>query len=609
MPPGSPILRVDRLQVSTLAGRRIVDDVSFDMLPGEIVALVGESGSGKTTIGRAILRLLPNGLACTGGDITLRGESLTATPQRELRKIRGGSIAAVFQDPMASLNPSLKVGRQMMEALRLHEDVDAHEARLRCLAMLERVRIENPQRCFDEYPGKFSGGMRQRFMLASVLLTRPAVLIADEPTTALDAIVRREIMEQAVELTREVGTAILLVSHDLGMVAQYAERSVVLKGGRVMDQGDARQVLLQPRVDYTRTLLDAFPERALAGGGSTRRSPLVRVRNIDVAFRKGRRSILSRKEYVRAVKDVSFDIRSGEVLAVVGESGSGKSTVGKALVDLYKPSRGEILFANGIERSGGGKGGARTRPQVQMIFQDAGGSLDPRMTIKQAVAEPLRAGGIAAAAERLRRAKDMLAEVGLGDDMHDCYPHQLSGGQRQRVGIARAIVGGGDLIVADEPVSALDVSIQRQILDLLKQLHSAYGLTYLFISHDLDVVEELADRVMVMQRGCLVEIGSRDAVFDDPRHPYTRALLEATPRIRRVAPSRYALASLTNRHADPPLGHRFDVPVAEPPEHAVETACMVEVADDHFVRCIPSVERGGTAGSRGETDPEDLPWA
>jgi peptide/nickel transport system ATP-binding protein len=397
-------------------------------------------------------------------------------------------------------------------------------------------------------------------------------------------------MEQAVELTREVGTAILLVSHDLGMVAQYAERSVVLKGGRVMDQGDARQVLLQPRVDYTRTLLDAFPERALAGGGSTRRSPLVRVRNIDVAFRKGRKSILSRKEYVRAVRDVSFDIRSGEVLAVVGESGSGKSTVGKALVDLYKPSRGEIVFASCIEQSGGGKGDARTRPQVQMIFQDAGGSLDPRMTIKQAVAEPLRAGGIAAAAERLRRAKDMLAEVGLGDDMHDCYPHQLSGGQRQRVGIARAIVGGGDLIVADEPVSALDVSIQRQILDLLKQLHSAYGLTYLFISHDLDVVEELADRVMVMQRGCLVEIGSRDAVFDDPRHPYTRALLEATPRIRRVAPSRYALATLTNRHADPPSGHRFDVPVAEPPEHAVERACMVEVADDHFVRCIPSVE-------------------
>ena len=316
----------------------------------------------------------------------------------------------------------------------------------------------------------------------------------------------------------------------------------------------------------------------------------MRVRNIDVAFRKSRKSILSRKEYVRAVRDVSFDIRSGEVLAVVGESGSGKSTVGKALVDLYKPSRGEILFANRIERSGGEKGGARTRPQVQMIFQDAGGSLDPRMTIKQAVAEPLRAGGIAAAAERLRRAKDMLAEVGLGDDMHDCYPHQLSGGQRQRVGIARAIVGGGDLIVADEPVSALDVSIQRQILDLLKQLHSAYGLTYLFISHDLDVVEELADRVMVMQRGCLVEIGSRDAVFDDPRHPYTRALLEATPRIRRVAPSRYALATLTNRHADPPSGHRFDVPVAEPPEHAVERACMVEVADDHFVRCIPSVE-------------------
>lgn len=582
------ILMVDRLGIATDAGRRIVDGVSFDVQPGEIVALVGESGSGKTTVGRAVMGLLPAGLSQVSGDIVFQGRNLKAATQEELRRIRGSGIGAVFQDPMSSLNPSLTVGRQMMEALRLHEGIGGNPARRRCLDMLERVKIRDPQRCFDEYPGKFSGGMRQRFMLASVLLTRPALLIADEPTTALDAVVRREIMEQVVELTRITGTAVLLVSHDLAMVAQYAERSVVLRNGNVIDQGRSEQVLLQPRMDYTRHLLASSPQRASPGNTSNGADRLVEVSGLGISFRSKGKRLFSRNTDFHAVRDVSFDIRRGEVLAVVGESGSGKSTIGKALLALHAPSAGQITFSRKRSLVAGADHGASTRPRVQMIFQDASGSLDPRMTIEQSVAEPLRNSGVDDAEVRLRMARALLSEVGLGADKHDCYPHQISGGQRQRVGIARAIVGGSDLIVADEPVSALDVSIQRQILDLLKRMRDTYGLTYLFISHDLDVVEEIADRVMVMQKGCLVEIGTRDAIFDSPTHPYTRTLLEATPRLRRASSTHYSLATVTSSDAKAPEGFVFHLPDADP-DRAQPPGCrMVAVAEGHHVFCEPA---------------------
>lgn len=581
----TPTLQLDRLVIATDAGRKIVAGVSFDVLPGEIVALVGESGSGKTTIGRAVLGLLPPGLSRASGRILFQGRDLAAATPENLRRVRGRTIGAVFQDPMASLNPSLTVGLQMMEVLRLHEGIVGTMARQRCLEMLERVKISDPERCFEDYPGKFSGGMRQRFMLASVLLTRPALLIADEPTTALDAVVRREIMEQVVELTRVTGTAVLLVSHDLAMVAQYAERSVVLRDGSVVDDGRTESVLLQPRVGYTRELLASSPQRESSSddGGDT--GMLVDVKGLGIAFHRKGKHLLSRRTKFQAVKDVSFGIRRGEVLAVVGESGSGKSTIAKALLNLHAPSAGKIVFSveTGCSEDHGVPGSAR--PRVQMIFQDAGGSLDPRMTIERSVAEPLRNGDVHCRTERLRLARRILLEVGLDEDKHGSYPHQLSGGQRQRVGIARAIVGGSDLIIADEPVSALDVSIQRQILDLLKRMKQEYGLTYLFISHDLDVVEEIADRVMVMQKGCLVEIGTRDAIFDSPRHPYTRTLLEATPRIRRVAPSRYALATHASDASPPPEGYAFHLPGDDVDGCPSSERRMVTVAEGHQVCC------------------------
>lgn len=582
----TPTLQLDRLVIATDAGRKIVAGVSFDVLPGEIVALVGESGSGKTTIGRAIMGLLPPGLSRASGEIVFQGRDLAAATPEELRRIRGRTIGAVFQDPMASLNPSLTVGRQMMEALRLHEGVSGTIARQRCLEMLERVKISDPERCFEDYPGKFSGGMRQRFMLASVLLTRPALLIADEPTTALDAVVRREIMEQVVELTRVTGTAVLLVSHDLAMVAQYAERSVVLRDGSVVDDGRTESILLQPRVGYTRELLASSPQRGSSSGDGSGAGILVEVKGLGISFHRKGKHLLSRKTAFQAVRDVSFGIRRGEVLAVVGESGSGKSTIAKALLNLHAPSAGQIVFSVDGGRDGDDDGvPGSARPRVQMIFQDAGGSLDPRMTIEQSVAEPLRNGDIRCRTERLRLARRILLEVGLDEDKHDSYPHQLSGGQRQRVGIARAIVGGSDLIIADEPVSALDVSIQRQILDLLKRMKQEYGLTYLFISHDLDVVEEIADRVMVMQKGCLVEIGTRDAIFDSPRHPYTRTLLEATPRIRSVSPSRYALATKVSDASPPPDGYAFHLPGDDAAAWPSSARRMVAVAEGHHVCC------------------------
>ncbi len=579
------VLRVDRLGIATDAGRRIVDGVSFDVQPGEIVALVGESGSGKTTVGRAVMGLLAPGLSKVAGVIVFQGRNLGTVTREELRRIRGGGIGAVFQDPMSSLNPSLTVGSQMMEVLRLHEGITGDPARRRCLDMLERVRIRDPRRSFDEYPGRFSGGMRQRFMLASVLLTRPALLVADEPTTALDAVVRREIMEQVVELTRVTGTAVLLVSHDLAMVAQYAERSVVLRNGSVVDQGRSGQVLLQPRVDYTRQLLSSSPQRGPSGGANDAAGRLVEVRDLGISFHAKRRHLFARREAFHAVRGVSFDIRRGEILAVVGESGSGKSTIGKALLALHAPTAGRITFAGKSDETTTADAGLIERPRVQMIFQDAGGSLDPRMTIEQAVAEPLRNTGIGDARTRLRMAREILSEVGLDADKRDRYPHQLSGGQRQRVGIARAIVGGCDLIVADEPVSALDVSIQRQILDLLKRMRDTYGLTYLFISHDLDVVEEIADRVMVMQRGCVVEIGTRDAVFDSPTHPYTRTLLEATPRIRRASSSHYALVASSSHDAVAPAGYAFHLPDRESTTADPRERRMVAVAEGHLVCC------------------------
>ncbi len=511
-----------------IAERRVVDAVSFDVAPGELLALVGESGSGKTMIARSLLRLLPPAAVVAGGSLRFEGRDLLTLSAEELRGVRGAGIGMVFQDPMASLNPALTVGMQIGEGLRLHTGASAAEARAAALDMLAKVRFRDPQGALDCYPHQFSGGMRQRIMIASVLALRPRLLIADEPTTALDAIVAADVMSLMLDLTRELGTAVLLVSHDLGLVAEHADRVVVLRDGRVVEAGRATDVLRAPSRDYTRALVAALPKRAPAQPRDS--APLVEIDDLRIDFARKRKLFGPRPEPVRAVQGVSFDVRRGETLALVGESGSGKTSVGRALLGLAVPTSGAVRFDATEVASLSGAALRDFRRRAQMIFQDPWSSLDPRLCIGDAIGEALRLLSGLSAAERRDRIAAALTDVALTPDQATRLPHELSGGQRQRVVIARAIIARPDFVVADEPVSALDVTVQHQVLALLTDLRARLGFTMVFISHDLGVVEQIADRVAVMQGGKLVEIGTRDQIFDAPAHDYTRALLAATPR-------------------------------------------------------------------------------
>ena len=573
----APVASVEGLSLDVVAHgaaqARVVDNVSFAIQPGEICALVGESGSGKTMIARALIGLLPPAVRVAGGCVRFEGQDLATLGSKAMRSIRGPGIGMIFQDPLASLNPALTVGAQLCEGLRAHERLTPAEARQRAIAMLDRVRIPDPETALAAYPHQFSGGMRQRIMIASVLALRPRLLIADEPTTALDAIVAREVMLLMVALARDIGAAVLLVSHDLGLVAEHADHAVVLQKGRVVEAGRADAVILNPQQDYTRALVGALPERGAArpAGGP----PLVEAEHVEVRFTPRRRLFAAARPAQRAVADVGLTVHRGETLAVVGESGSGKTTLGRAMLGLVAPASGSIRFDG--DEVGTLSGQARTafRRRAQMVFQDPWSSLDPRMRIGDAIAEALHGGTPSDRRERIAAA---LADVALTPDHAMRFPHELSGGQRQRVVIARAIIGRPDFIVADEPVSALDVTVQRQVLALLADLQQRLGFTTLFISHDLGVVDQVADRVAVMRRGRLIEIGSRDAVFDTPQHPYTRSLLRATRRIRRDG-SGYRLAEPRAVGAQPPRGFEWSDDGGEP--------VMVAVAPGHDVACVP----------------------
>jgi len=569
----SATLSIRNLSVGVLTPerslRRVVDDVSFDIEPGQMVALVGESGSGKTMIGRTVLKLLPPVARIEAGQVLFQGKDLAPASEGEMRAVRGRHIGMVFQEPMVSLNPALTVGFQMMESLQLHHRLGAEEARSRALEMLERVKIADPAGCFRAYPHQYSGGMRQRIMLASVLVMRPALLIADEPTTALDALIQKEVMDITAALTRDIGTSVLLVSHDLGMVASYADRVVMLRHGQVVEAGETAQILLSPKHEYTRMLLESLPARKAAGdrrqaSGET----LVEIADVSVEFKKKARFFWQRPEMFRAVDRASLTLGKGETLAVVGESGSGKTTIGRALVRLVEESEGSIRFEGRELTALAGRGLAAYRLQTQMVFQDPFSSLDPRMTLAAIVAEGLRTMPGLTSTERDRRARAMLAEVGLPGDYGERHPHELSGGQRQRVSIARAIVATPKLLVADEPVSALDVSVQKQILRLFTELQRKFGFSYLFISHDLGVVEQIADRVAVMYRGRILECGTRDQVYDAPRHPYTLRLLAATPRISRRGEG-YELVRHVGAHVPAPSGFAYYAGEGAPVMHEV----------------------------------------
>ncbi|WP_299818403.1 ABC transporter ATP-binding protein [uncultured Jannaschia sp.] len=529
-----PVLSVRDLsvQVATEAGAKtVLDGLSFDIAAGETLALAGESGSGKSMTALAIMGLLPKPMArIAGGSIRLGKTELTTLDETDYRRIRSARIAMIFQEPMTSLNPLMRVERQLCEVLLEHGVCSRREAPGRALRLLRDVRLTEPERRLRQYPHELSGGMRQRVMIAMALACEPEILIADEPTTALDVTVQAEILDLIRTLQREHGTAVLMITHDMGVVAEMADRVVVLRAGREEEQAPVRDLFAAPRTDYARTLLAAVPRLGTAPArperGEARR--VVEVDDLSVRFDLAGGLLNRTVARVHAVEGVSFHIRAGETLALVGESGCGKSTIGKALLGLV-PWDGSIRVDGAETR---GRSRAAMRPvlrDIQMVFQDPGASLDARMPVGAQVTEPMRVHGLATGSELRDRAEWLFRRVGLSSDMLRRYPHEFSGGQRQRICIARALSLQPKVIVADESVSALDVSVQAQVLDLLRELQEADGLSYLFVSHDMAVVEQVADRVMVMRLGQVMEEGPRDAVLRDPRHPYTQRLLAAVP--------------------------------------------------------------------------------
>jgi len=523
-----PLLEVRNLEIRAAKGMPIVEGINLSLARGTMGALVGESGSGKTMASRSMLRLLPPGLSVTKGEILLDGEDLSKASEKRMRQLRGQSLGMIFQEPMVSLNPAMSVGAQMAEALRLHTSLSRQEIRQLCVEMLERVRISNAAASLSAFPHEFSGGMRQRIMIASVMLLRPKLLVADEPTTALDTLAQREVLDLLTELARDFNTAVLLITHNLGLVARYAETVTVLRKGRVVEAGKTASVIAHPYQTYTQNLIAA----AQVGEGKADivppDTPAV-LRAVDVSVTYGERTH-GRGAGVAAVSGVSLDIRKGETVAVVGGSGSGKTTLGRALLGLVPLSSGQVAFKGMDIAASNGTIRREARLGCQMVFQDPYSSLDPRQRIGSIVHEPLRHVPDMAPADKERRVREILAEVGLSG-LDQRLPHELSGGQRQRVAIARALARRPPFVVADEPVSALDMTIQAQVLELFRELQESYGFACLFISHDLAAVRRVAQRVIVMKAGRIVEQGATEDILGAPQHPYTARLIEAAPTI------------------------------------------------------------------------------
>jgi peptide/nickel transport system ATP-binding protein len=522
-----PLLQVQDLRVSygTRAGVvPAVRGVSLSVAPGEVVAVVGESGSGKSTLAHAVAGLLPGTGRIDGGRITLAEQELTDLSERAWRTVRGRRIGLVPQDPGVALNPVQRVGTQVAEVLRVHGLADRRSAPAAAVELLAEAGLPDAAARSRQYPHELSGGMRQRVLIAIAIAARPQLLVADEPTSALDVTVQRRILDRLEELVRASGTAVLLITHDLGVAADRADRIVVMHGGQVVEEGPVREVLAAPREPYTRRLLESAPGLTVSER-PTRRvetpdSPLVEVRDLVKEFPLGRGR-------VRAVDAVSFTIARGETLALVGESGSGKSTTARLVLRLADPTSGTVAFDGTDITRVRGRAWRELRRRAQLVYQNPYASLDPRFSIAEVIAEPLRAFRVGDARSRRARAAELLDRVALPASVLDRRPVELSGGQRQRVAIARALALSPDLVVCDEPVSALDVSVQAQVLDLLAQLQAEEGLAYLFISHDLAVVRRIAHRVGVLQDGKLLELAPTEQLFTAPRHDYTRELLAA----------------------------------------------------------------------------------
>ncbi|MTH77844.1 ABC transporter ATP-binding protein [Paracoccus aestuariivivens] len=515
-----------------------VNGVSFSIAPGKTLCVVGESGSGKSVTARSILQIVDQPGRIASGQIILNradGTSLDLArldPRgKAIRSVRGAEIAMIFQEPMSSLSPVHTVGDQIIEALRLHLRLDKKTARAEAINLLRQVEIPNPEKAIDRYAFEYSGGMRQRAMIAMALACKPQLLIADEPTTALDVTTQAEILDLIARLQKSHGMAVLFITHDMGVVAQIADEVLVMHNGVVKEYGPVEQIFHAPKDDYTKMLIGSVLKlerraeaRATRPPLATDAAPILDIRNLSMNFGE-----------VRALDDVSISLRPGETLGIVGESGSGKTTMGRAVMRLYDPTGGQILYrrADGSQVDLVTLEGAAlksARRELRMVFQDPFGSLNPRMTVAQIIGEPLLVNGIAKGRELDDRVSHLMEQVGLNPATRERYPHAFSGGQRQRIGIARAITLNPRVIVADEATSALDVSVRSQVLDLLMRLQDDLGLAYIFISHDIGVIRYMCDRVGVMYRGKLVEVGSAEKVCNEPDHSYTQALLSAIPR-------------------------------------------------------------------------------
>ncbi|MEZ2128217.1 MULTISPECIES: ABC transporter ATP-binding protein [unclassified Sinorhizobium] len=554
----NPALSISNLTTSFRVNsewQNVVRDVSFDIGAKETVAVVGESGSGKSVTAMSIMRLLSPANSRVTGKIEFEGRDLLGLPLDEMQKIRGNRIGMIFQEPMTSLNPVLKIGDQITEVLVHHRGMSQSQAKAEAVRLLEKVRIPSAKSRLNEYPMNFSGGMRQRVVIAIALACDPKLLIADEPTTALDVTIQAQILELIKTLQEEEGMSVLFITHDMGVVAEISDRTVVMFRGEVVETGTTSDIFKAAKHPYTRALLSAVPQLGSMTGidrplrfplvdmktgevqpvkptaDTVKRdaAPILRVDNLVTRFAIRQGFLRKTIGRIHAVEDISLELRRGETLSLVGESGCGKSTTGRSIIRLADVTAGEIRI-DGKSVSAAGKSQlAEIRRDAQMIFQDPFESLNPRIRVGSAIAEPIVAHGLATAAEAKERVGELLERVGLSASMADRFPHEFSGGQRQRVCIARALALEPKLIIADESVSALDVSVKAQVINLMLDLQEKYGLGYLFISHDMAVVERISHRVAVMYLGEIVEIGPRRAVFENPQHDYTKRLMAAVP--------------------------------------------------------------------------------